>query len=106
MLFLPSSERIVKADDLSPFVIPCRTANLNVQVSLVIGYESVVVQDNHTVIYDPKVGFNVTANQELFDGLVRCEGQLRNIQQQQIFTVYYEGKKSRTRLAGFWYLFF
>ncbi|XP_033631819.1 hemicentin-1-like [Asterias rubens] len=90
MLFLPSSERIVKADDLSPFVIPCRTANLNVQVSLVIGYESVVVQDNHTVIYDPKVGFNVTANQELFDGLVRCEGQLRNIQQQQIFTVYYE----------------
>ncbi|XP_038063285.1 uncharacterized protein LOC119733977 isoform X2 [Patiria miniata] len=91
MLFLPASEHVLIADNSSPFVIPCRTTNPDIQVSLVVGYQSQVShQDDPTVTYDPRVGFNVTANQEMFDGLVRCQAQLGNIQQQQIYTVNYE----------------
>ncbi|XP_022091569.1 uncharacterized protein LOC110979807 [Acanthaster planci] len=90
MLFLPASEHVLIADDSSPFIIPCRTADPDIQVSLVIGYKSEVRPDDPTITYDPRLGFNVTADQERFHGLVRCQAQLGNIQQQQMFTVNYE----------------
>ena len=56
-----------------------------------IEYNTLVNEDGVTVIYHPDVGFNVTANQEVFHGFVFCEGHLGKVQQQQMFTVTYEG---------------
>ena len=95
-LFLPISDQNLLASNTEPLIIPCRVADLRTKVSLMIEYNTLVELDGVTVIYHPSVGFNVTANQEQFHGFVFCEGHLGRVQQQQMFTVTYEGLFSPT----------
>ena len=89
---LPVADHNIYTSGESPFTIPCRTTNSRTEVSLVIGFTTVTNQDESTLVFDPKIGFNVLANQELYNGFVTCEARLGNMLQQQIFTVHYEGE--------------